>query len=210
MTFDDLVEHSLALASSGSRQLLGIVGAPGAGKSTLAARVVDAVNVADVSVASAIAVPMDGFHLAQRELERLGRTERKGAIDTFDGAGFVAMARRLASAEEPVVYAPAFERSIEEPIAGAIPIPQETPLVILEGNYLLADQAPWHSIRGLLAESWFIELADDVRLPRLIERHQRFGRTRAEAEAHARGSDQINAELVAHTASNATYLLTGN
>ena len=130
MTFASLLDRAAALAA-GPRRLLGIVGAPGAGKSTLAARL-----VAALGAERAVLVPMDGFHLAQAELERLGRAERKGAVDTFDGDGFVALLGRLATGGA-TVYAPEFRREIEEPIAGAIPVPPDVPLVVTEGNYLL-------------------------------------------------------------------------
>lgn len=81
-----------------------MTGAPGAGKSTLTAAVVSALAHA------AVLVPMDGFHLANAELERLGRRERKGAPDTFDGAGYVALLACLRRAEAESVYAPAFCR----------------------------------------------------------------------------------------------------
>ena len=139
------------LRARGTRCLLGLTGVPGAGKSTLAAR------LAAHAGASAIAVPMDGFHLANAELARLGRRERKGAPDTFDAAGYVALLRRL---RDPVVgevvYAPAFHREIEEAIAGEIAVPADVPLVITEGNYLLLN-GPWAAVRPLLDEVWFVE-----------------------------------------------------
>ena len=122
------VEHARRLAAAGGRRILGIAGAPGAGKSTLAARLAAALGE------RAAVVPMDGFHLAGAELERLGRADRKGAQDTFDAAGFVALLRRLRAADEPVVYAPAFRRAIEEPIAGAVPVAASVPLVISRGQ----------------------------------------------------------------------------
>src|ERR1700756_3399865 len=104
------------LIQRGGRTLLGLVGPPGAGKSTLAAAL--QAEFADVSQV----VPMDGFHLANVELERLGRRGRKGAPDTFDSAGYVALLRRLlAQPDDEIVYAPEFRREIEEPIANAIP-----------------------------------------------------------------------------------------
>jgi len=199
--FAALCERARALASVGGRRVLGIVGAPGSGKSTLARAVARAVG------ADAVVVPMDGFHLAQRELVRLGRTDRKGAPDTFDAGGFVSLVRRLSAAEEPVVYAPAFERSLEEPIAGAIPVPAEVPLVIVEGNYLLLDVSPWDAIRGLLDESWFVQVDEGVRMDRLVARHVEFGRDEAAARAHALGSDEANAKLIAATAARADIVV---
>ncbi len=199
-----LVDRARALASTGQRRLLGLTGPPGAGKSTLAQTIADALEEV------AVVVPMDGFHLAEAELERLGRRERKGAVDTFDAGGFLSLVRRLAAADEPVVYAPAFHRELEEPVAGSIPVPQTVPLVVVEGNYLLHDDGPWAHVRGLLAECWYVDLDDDERLQRLIARHQRFGRDAASAREHALGSDQRNAELIAATRDRADLVVDAN
>ncbi len=198
-----LLARARALMSRGGRRLLGIAGAPGAGKSTLAEFVVEAL------APDAVLVPMDGFHLAEAQLRGLGIGERKGAIDTFDAGGFVAMLRRLRDASEPVVYAPTFRREIEEPIAGAIRVPREIPLVVTEGNYLLATDGVWAQVRGIIDEIWFVELDDDVRLDRLIKRHMRYGRSELAARARALGSDQRNAEFVAAGRARADVLVVG-
>lgn len=186
--------------SAGERRILGIAGAPGAGKSTLARRVVAALR------GRAVLVPMDGFHLAEAELRRLGRHARKGAVDTFDPAGFVALLDRL---RRPggTVYAPVFRREIEEAVAGAIPVDPAVPLVVTEGNYLLLDAGGWAPVRDLLDEAWFIELPRAQRLRRLTERHVAFGRTAAEAAARARGTDQRNADLIATTRDRADLIV---
>lgn len=181
--------------------MLGITGPPGAGKSTLAHQLVTAL------AGAAVLVPMDGFHLAEAELRRLGRHERKGAPDTFDAVGFVALLRRLRVAEPWTVYAPDFRREIEEPIAGAIAVPPSVPLVVVEGNYLLLTEEPWDDVRPLLDEVWFLELDEAERLRRLTERHIAFGRSPAEAAARARGSDQANAVLIAATAGRADLVV---
>jgi pantothenate kinase len=142
---------------------------------------------------------MDGFHLAQAELVRLGRAERKGAVDTFDAGGYVALLRRLRTGGEEVVYAPAFRREIEEPIAGAIAVPDSVPLVVTEGNYLLVAEGRFAEVRPLLDEVWYVDLDEETRLARLIARHVAFGRSPAAAEAWSRGTDQRNAELIAAT-----------
>lgn len=193
----DLIQRLRALAS-GPRRLLGVVGPPGAGKSTLASLMVQAVGE------RAQAVPMDGFHLAQTELERLGRTPRKGAPDTFDAAGYAALLRRL---RDPVagewVYAPDFRREIEEPVAGALPVFPDTPLIVTEGNYLLLDDDPWQPVAGLLDEVWYLQVDPGLRLERLAQRHQRFGRSREAALAWIASTDEPNArriEAVRHRA----------
>jgi pantothenate kinase len=199
--FDVLVARAAALADLGPRRLLGIVGAPGAGKSTLAARLVEAVGP------TAVLVPMDGYHLAQAELDRLGRHERKGAIDTFDGAGYVSMLGRLAAGGPETVYAPAFHREIEEPVAGSIAVPPEVRLVVTEGNYLLVPEEPWSGVRLVLDEVWYLDLDEELRLRRLVARHMAYGRSRPEAKARSYGSDQVNAELIATTRNRADLIV---
>lgn len=134
MEFTELEQRARALAASGTRRILGIAGPPGAGKSTLAARLAQ-----ELGPELAVVVPMDGFHLARAELERLGRADRKGAPDTFDAAGYAALLTRLRTPGSAAVYAPAFDRSLEEPVAGSIPVGTGVGLVITEGNYLLHD-----------------------------------------------------------------------
>jgi pantothenate kinase len=181
----------------GARALLGICGAPGAGKSTLAMRVVAAVGPA------AVVVPMDGFHLHDDELARLGLSDRKGAPETFDVAGYVALLRRLRTAVDEVVYAPAFDRSRELAVAGAIAVRPAHMLVVTEGNYLLYDAPGWSEVHSALDEVWFVETDEQTRVTRLIERHMAHGRSRDVAERWATVSDQANADLVARTRSAA-------
>lgn len=198
---DELVARARALAGAGPRQLLGIAGAPGAGKSTLAERIVEAVGP------TARLVPMDGFHLAQAELRRLGRAERKGAVDTFDANGYVSLLRRLHRLEPTAVYAPAFRRDLEEPVAGSIEVPPSVRLVVTEGNYLLVAATPWDEIRPLLHEAWFLDLDAELRLRRLTARHESYGRSPEQARAWATGSDEANAALVAGTAHRADLVV---
>ncbi len=196
-TMDRLVRRARALMGAetgdGRTRILGIAGPPGAGKSTLALAIVDALDGA------ATHLPMDGFHLAQAELERLDRADRKGAPDTFDAVGFVALLRRLRDATDDIVYAPTFDRAIEQPIAGAIPIARGAPLVVTEGNYLLLARPPWDRVRPLLDEAWYVDLDAEVRVARLIERHERFGRSPVDAREWVLRSDEANARLVEGT-----------
>jgi pantothenate kinase len=195
-----LIARARALAATGERRILGIAGPPGGGKSTVAREV-----VAELGELARL-VPMDGVHLAQAELVRLGRRDRMGAPDTFDAAGFAALLRRL-HGDEPVVYAPEFRREIEEPIAGAIAVVRSTPLVVTEGNYLLLDDGDWALVRPLLDEAWYVETDEDLRVQRLIQRHIQFGKTPEYARAWVERSDERNAALVATTATAADVLV---
>ncbi|MFD7760296.1 nucleoside/nucleotide kinase family protein [Streptomyces microflavus] len=189
----DAADRARRLAETGQRRVLGIAGPPGAGKSTLAERLTEALE------GRAVLVPMDGFHLAGAELERLGRADRKGAPDTFDAPGYAALLRRLRDPDpdpDHPVYAPAFDRALEEPVAGALAVTPDVPLVITEGNYLLLDEGPWAPVRGLLDEVWFLELDPEVRVRRLVERHVRYGKPPAYARAWVERSDEANARLV--------------
>lgn len=205
---DALTERARALVQAGDRRLLGITGSPGAGKTTLATKLVETLNGgADPQVA--VYLPMDGFHLANATLDRLGRRDRKGAVDTFDGWGFVWLLERLLVEVDHPVYAPSFRRTVDEPIAGEIEVPAGSPLVIVEGNYLLVDQTPWNRIRGLLAESWFCVTPEEARLERLVDRHTRHGRTPEAATAWAQHVDGRNAVLIESTRSRADLLVSG-
>jgi pantothenate kinase len=181
-----------ALLADGQRKLLGLVGPPGGGKSTLAQALLAALP------GRAVVIPMDGFHLANAELARLGRAERKGAPDTFDSAGYVALLRRLkAQQADEIVYAPEFRRDSEEPIAGAIAVEPRVPLVITEGNYLLLEVGHWARVRELLDEVWFVDTDDALRRARLVQRHVDFGRTPPAARDWVDRTDEPNARLVA-------------
>lgn len=194
-----------ALMRGGGRKILGIVGPPGGGKSTLAQALLDLLGGA------AVAVPMDGYHLANVELARLGRASRKGAEDTFDSAGYVALLRRLRTQPAgEVVYAPEFRREIEEPIANAIPVFPDTPLVITEGNYLLLDHGHWRGVRALLDEVWFVDIDHEIRRERLIERHMRYGRSLSEARDWVANTDEPNAVRIEATKPRADVVFTWN
>ena len=193
-----------ALMAGGQRKLLGLVGAPGAGKSTLAAALLGAIGADRAQV-----VPMDGFHLANVELQRLGRAGRKGAPDTFDSAGYVALLQRLREQrpDGDIVYAPEFRREIEEPVAGAIAVLPTTQLVITEGNYLLHDVGPWAGAAAMLDEVWYVDIDDALREARLVRRHQQFGRSAEEARAWVDSTDAPNARLIAATRVRAQHVL---
>jgi pantothenate kinase len=206
LTFDDLLARARSLPREGRRAILGITGSPGAGKTTLAEDLVRALNGAGEPWVAH--VPMDGFHLADVELDRLGRRDRKGAPDTFDAAGYAALLRRLREeAEDGVVYAPGFERVLEQPIAGALAVPPAARLIVTEGNYLLVETGAWVRVREQLDEVWFCELDEQERLRRLIARHEEFGKGHEEAVAWVLRTDQRNADLIASTRDRADLLV---
>lgn len=192
---DELTRRAANLASTG-RAILGITGCPGGGKSTLAERLVANLDPEGRWVAR---VPMDGFHLANAALDRLGRRQRKGAIDTFDAYGYLALLRRIRNELDNPVHAPDFERLLEQPIAASIAIGPEVRLVITEGNYILSPVPPWPEIRELMAEVWYVELDDDVRWDRLVARHAAFGKSAAEARRWVADVDEPNARQIAST-----------
>lgn len=200
-SLDQLVERASGLAAPGRRRLLGITGAPGAGKSTLAVQVVDALGD------SAALVSMDGFHLANAVLLALGRRDRKGAADTFDVAGYVALLERVRTQTDDIIYAPEFDRALEESVGSAIPIATDTPLIVTEGNYLLLEEGGWQHVKALLDETWFVDPSEQVRQQWLIRRHEQYGLSHERARQWALGTDQRNAELVNRTRAAATLVI---
>ncbi|HEX8586503.1 nucleoside/nucleotide kinase family protein [Pseudomonas sp.] len=196
-----VLERLEILMQGRERVLLGIAGTPGSGKSTLARLLAAAVGPA------AVVVPMDGYHLANQELARLGRQARKGAPDTFDVDGYRATLLRLKERLDDIVYVPHFAREIEEPIANAIAVDREVRLVISEGNYLLVPEGPWARIAGLFDDRWYVAVNGTTRMTRLVERHQRYGRGLAEARAWAETVDEPNARLIERYAGRADFAL---
>jgi pantothenate kinase len=178
-------------ASASTRTIIGIIGKPGGGKSTLSKYLLKGMDPTLVSV-----VPMDGFHLSNKVLKELGRSDRKGAQDTFDVKGFTTLIQRIKMDSAEPIYYPIFDRSIEESIAAQGVVHPSTRVVIVEGNYLMHDRDGWQEISPLLDQSWYAFLDEDVRISRLISRHIAFGKDPESAKAWAKGSDQVNAELI--------------
>ena len=199
----DLVERARALAVPGGRRLLGITGAPGAGKTSVARRVVE-----ELGSDLAVLVPMDGFHLSNNTLVAWGRRDRKGAWDTFDADSYVHLLRRLRNQVEDVVHAPDFDRDVDESIGSALPVRQEVPLVVTEGNYLLSDWGAWAGVAPLLDESWYLQADDPTRQERLTSRHQRHGMSREQAATWALTTDQDNAAVVTRSQARADLVVT--
>ncbi|WP_235557411.1 MULTISPECIES: nucleoside/nucleotide kinase family protein [Microbacterium] len=186
----ELIDRARALASTGARRVLGITGTPGAGKSTVCAQLQDALG------AQAVIVGMDGFHLANAELRRLGRRDRKGAPDTFDVDGYIALLARLRDQSGTPIYAPVFDRDLEESIGSALCVPADVPLIITEGNYLLHDGHGWERVAPLLDEAWFLEVEPSIRRRRLVARRESHGHPHDEAVDWVGSVDEPNAQLV--------------
>ncbi|HXH36541.1 MAG TPA: nucleoside/nucleotide kinase family protein [Plantibacter sp.] len=208
---DELIERARSLIADGSRRILGIIGAPGAGKSTVSDALARALGD------DAVIVGMDGFHLDNDELVRLGRRDRKGAPDTFDVDGYVSLLARLAAAGRTAghprsagtpIYAPRFDRSLESSIGSAVPVRPEVPLIITEGNYLLLEEHGWQAVAAHLDESWYVDVDDEVRRDRLIARRLGHGHPREEAEAWVLGVYEPNARLVDATKHRADRIVT--
>ena len=194
-SLDEVVDRaeSLMTSMSGQRKIIGLIGKPGAGKSTLSAQLIE--KLGD----QAAILNMDGYHLSNLALRELGRADRKGAPDTFDALGFTEILKRVKHEVDQNIYFPVFDRSIEESIAAQGVITPEIKLVITEGNYLLHNDNNWGGVKKFLDESWFIEVDDQIRIERLVNRHHKFGKSKADAHAWATGSDENNAQVVART-----------
>ena len=201
---DELARDAIALADSDSRDpqhrraILGVAGNPGAGKSTLVELLLT--RIAAIKGEQWVAhVPMDGFHLADAQLDRLGSRGRKGAPGTFDADGYAHLLERIAQEDAFPVYAPGFDRTLEQPLAAALVVLPSARLIITEGNYLLLDEPRWARARAAMDAVWFVASEEELRVQRLVERHIRFGKTPSEARAWVANTDQPNADLVSAT-----------
>ncbi|CAI3799098.1 nucleoside/nucleotide kinase family protein [Pseudarthrobacter sp. MM222] len=206
-----LLERARRLAASTTAPVvIGVVGAPGAGKTTLVEILVTELNkgVPDPEHQQFAHVPMDGFHLSDQELTRLGLLDRKGAPETFDVRGYAAALHRLRTPRAAVVYAPGFERTIEQPIAGVIPVYPSATTILTEGNYLLLGLPEWRQVRNQCTEVWYCEQENELRIQRLIQRHVRFGKSRADAESWVHTVDEKNARLIESFRAEADLVVT--
>lgn len=201
-----LVDRAESLLHRSGRAVLGITGPPGSGKTTLTSALLYALG-SRLGADAVGHLPMDGFHLADVQLDRLGLRDRKGAPETFDVDGYVAALARLHSSPASALYAPGFERDLEQPIAAAVAIPPSARLVITEGNYLLLPDGGWQHVRPLLAEVWFVGVDDVVRRSRLVRRHEEFGKAPDAARVWVDEVDEPNARLVAATRATADLVV---
>ncbi len=191
----------LALKHSG-RFIIGIVGKPGAGKSTLTSHLIENLPKDSVSL-----VPMDGYHLSNLQLKNLGLTDRKGAFNTFDSNGYVSLLKRINTETDQDIYYPVFHREIEESYAADGVVLANTKIVLTEGNYLLFDKAGWEKVAAELTEIWYISINDSVRIERLVKRHEFYGKDKKSALNWATGTDEINAKIVESTAARADVII---
>ena len=203
---DLLARDAIALASDSARAILGVAGSPGAGKSTLVDALLAGIRAAkgDDWVAH---VPMDGFHLADAQLDRIGARDRKGAPETFDAAGYAHVLERIKQEVDEPVYVPGFDRVLEQPLAAALVVLPSARLVVTEGNYVLLDDPQWVRARRAMDAVWFVTSDEALRVDRLVARHIQFGKTPEEARAWVAATDQRNAELVAPTVGSADRVI---
>ena len=199
-SLEEVVSRAKSLMDA-ERKIVGLIGKPGAGKSTLSAQLIK--QLGD----QAAILNMDGYHLSNLALHELGRADRKGAPDTFDALGFTEILKRVKNEVDKNIYFPVFDRAIEESIAAQGVIVPSVKLVITEGNYLLHNGDNWSGVKNLLDESWFIEVDDSLRIERLVSRHHKFGKSRADALSWATGSDENNAKIVAQTRASADLII---
>lgn len=177
-------------AQGRDRLLVGIAGPPAAGKSTIADDL-----LAALPQGSAVVVPMDGFHYDDVVLGRRGLQDRKGAPETFDFAGFEHLLRRI-RAREPDIAIPVFDRSLELSRAAASIISAETKFMLVEGNYLLLDEAPWNRLAPLFDLTIFMDVPRSELERRLLQRWADFGRPDAEARLWVANNDMPNIDRV--------------
>ncbi|MCR8692494.1 MULTISPECIES: nucleoside/nucleotide kinase family protein [Rhodococcus] len=197
---DELVTHVLVGLPADRRTVVGLCGPPGAGKSRAAALLVYALRCAGVSTGQ---VPMDGYHLSNRQLDTFGARDRKGAPDTFDVAGFRDMLSRVRQCRDETIYAPDFSRPLDEPIAAVHAVPADARVIVTEGNYLMFETGGWEHIRPLLDLVIYIDTPRRTLTRRLVRRHRHHGRDDDGAREWVRTVDLPNAEAVQRTRSRA-------
>jgi pantothenate kinase len=189
--------------SAAARSLTAIVGAPGAGKSTLAATLAAALDTD--APGSAAVLEQDGYHFDDRVLEQRRMRDRKGAPETFDTGGLFHMLRRLKDNREDEVAVPVFDRDIEIARAGARIIPRTVRSIIVEGNYLLLDRPGWRDLLPLFDITVMIVVAEETLRQRLIARWAGFQLSPEEIAAKVEGNDLPNGRLVIGASAKAEF-----
>lgn len=195
----DIERLSQQIGMPESRVIVAIAGPPASGKSTFAEALRDCINHNYPD--SAEVFPMDGYHFDDTYLTPMGWQARKGAPHTFDVGGLHAMFARLKLNEEPEIAVPVFDRSLEIARAGARIIPQETKIIIAEGNYLLLKLKPWSNLCALFDLSVMLDVPVGTLEARLQDRWARFGFTKAEATEKISANDLLNIHEVLNNSS---------
>jgi pantothenate kinase len=200
-----LVTRAKALAKGNQRVALGIAGGPGVGKSTMAVRLVEALNAETPGIAAY--VPMDGFHMKHAKLEALGTAKDKGMPHTFEGAAFGEFLAEVKAATGPV-SGPGYSRKSEDVVEDAFTVEPGAKLLVTEGNYLLLANSPWWKVRPLLDLAVFIDFPRDLVRARLLRRHAEEGLFTAERNReHVDRVDLSNYDLVQRSKGRADIVI---
>jgi pantothenate kinase len=187
------------------RVIVAMVGAPGSGKSTLADKLAGKLNGRVPGLAAVL--PMDGYHYDDTYLTPAGLQARKGAPQTFDVGGLYHSLQRMRARDEAEVAVPVFDRSIEIARAGARLIPAAVAVIVVEGNYLMLDQAPWSRLRPLFDVTVMIDVPEHGLRSRLRGRWERLGLTPPEIAAKLEDNDLPNGRMVRDASAPADYRL---
>jgi pantothenate kinase len=201
----ELIREGVTKAAN-PRFILGIVGIPASGKSSLATQLADCLNRLE-GKSVAIVVPKDGFHLANAVLDARGLRAKKGIPETFDAQGFVHLVERLRSHPAETIWCPSFDRQLDASVEGAIEVNSSHRVVIVEGNYLLLNISPWDEVRSKLDQVWYVDIPREVSYKRLMQRHLASGRSEQQVIEKIESTDMPNADLIEKTRERATRIV---
>lgn len=197
--------EELLARKQNERILLGICGAPAAGKSTLASLLCS--QWCKRNGSTAIVVPMDGYHHDNSVLEAMGILDLKGIPDSFRAEDFITKFKEIKADSAAKHYCPMFDRQSESSIANAIEVNASHKLIITEGNYLLLAKEPWRGLRDLLDRIWYIQANEDLIFPRLLARHKKGGKNQEASRQKVLSTDIPNARLVMQQQANADKII---
>lgn len=200
-----LARHILHVAQNRERTIVGIAGIPGSGKSTLARHLKDALCHISQRPELATVVPLDGFHFNNEELSQMGLAERKGSPESFRAQAFYAKLLEIKRGGRAISM-PIYSREMHEPVPDALEVRPETPIVLVEGNYVLCDLSVWRSIAAMFDAKIFVETPRDAARDWVIERHIRGGMSSDEAAIKYARNDKPNGELILPSIANADII----